>query len=182
MKSNRVCPVENAGSLDNFIRKWIHNPQKILGNYVRKGMVVLDIGCGPGLFSMEMAAMVGKTGKVIAADLQEGMLKKLENKIAGKEIEKIIKLHKCKEKKIGIWEKVDFVLAFYVVHEVPNQMNFFREIKSILKPNGKIFIIEPKFHISKKAFEDTINIAKETGFKSIEKPKVFFSRGELLEI
>ena len=180
-KNKRLCPVENAGSLDNVLRKWLHNPKKILGNYVKEGMVVLDVGCGPGLFSMEMATMVGKTGKVIAADLQEGMLKKVKSKIRGKEIERWIKLHKCEENKIGISEKVDFVLAFYIVHEVPNQKDFFNEIKSILKPNGKVLIIEPKFHVSKKTFEDTINIAKEARLKPFKTEKIFFSRAIILK-
>ncbi len=97
--------------------------------------------------------MVGKNGKVIAADLQEGMLNKLKNKIRGKEIESRIEIHKCTNNKIGVIEKVDFILAFYMVHEVSDQMGFFREIKSILKPDGKVFIIEPKFHVSKNDFE-----------------------------
>lgn len=180
-KNRRVCPVEAAGSLDNIFRKWIHNPKKLLKDYIKEGMVALDLGCGPGLFSIEMAAMVGKTGKVIAIDLQEGMLEKIKSKIQGKEIEKRIKLHKCEKNKIGISTKADFVLAFYMVHEVPNQMDFFREIKSILKPNGKIFVIEPQFHVSKKAFENTINIAKEIGLKKSKKEKVFFSRAAILE-
>ncbi|NOQ37937.1 methyltransferase domain-containing protein [archaeon] len=180
-KGRRVCPVENAGSLDNIFRKWIHNPKKLLKEYVKEGMIVLDIGCGPGLYSIGMATMVGKTGKVIAADLQDGMLRRLENKIAGKEIEKSIKLHQCKKDKIGISEKADFILAFYMVHEVSDQKKFFREIKSILKPGGKIFIIEPKFHVSKKAFEDTISIAEKTGLKPFKKEKVFFSRAIVLE-
>ena len=180
-KNKRICPVENAKGLDNVFRKWAHNPKKLLKDYVKEGMVVLDVGCGPGLFSVEMAMMVGESGKVIAVDLQEGMLKKLEHKIAEKEIAERIELRQCEKNKIGVSERVDFVLAFYMVHEVPNQMDFFREIGSILKPNGKVFIIEPMFHVSKKAFENTINIAKEAGLKLFKKEKVFFSRAVVLE-
>ena len=82
-KRNRVCPVELAGSLDNKIRRWLQDPRKILAPYVKEGMTALDIGCGPGFFSIEMAKMVGRNGKVISADLQEGMLKKLGKKIKG---------------------------------------------------------------------------------------------------
>jgi ubiquinone/menaquinone biosynthesis C-methylase UbiE len=70
IRNNRVCPVKRAGSLDNRIRRWIQNPKKILKPYIEEGMTVLDIGCGPGFFSIDMAQMVGKTGRVIAADLQ----------------------------------------------------------------------------------------------------------------
>nr|CBH38630.1 hypothetical protein BSM_21070 [uncultured archaeon] len=44
-------------------------------------MTALDLGCGPGFFSVEMAIMVGEYGLVIATDLQEGLLQKLKNKI-----------------------------------------------------------------------------------------------------
>ena len=66
--NNRVCPVELANSLDSKIRRWIQNPRRILAPYIKEGMTVLDVGCGPGFFSVEMAKMVGNKGKVIAAE------------------------------------------------------------------------------------------------------------------
>jgi ubiquinone/menaquinone biosynthesis C-methylase UbiE len=93
---NHVCPVGMSAGLDNRIRGFFHNPRKILGRYIKRGMTVLDIGCGPVFFSVELARMTGETGKVIAADLQEGMLNKLRDKIKGTEIEERIILHKGK--------------------------------------------------------------------------------------
>ncbi len=180
-RNNRVCPVERAGSLDNRIRRWLQNPQKILRPYIEEGMTVLDLGCGPGFFSIDMAQMVGKSGRVIASDLQEGMLQKLRGKIHGTEFEDRITLHKCEENKIGVSENVDFVLAFYMVHEVPNQEEFFNEIKTILKPNGQVFIVEPPFHVSKTAFEETIRKARDAGFTDVERPKVLFSKAVILK-
>ena len=175
-KRKRVCPTEIAWTLDNWIRRWLHNPRKILGPFVERGMKVLDLGCGPGFFSIELADMVGDSGYVIASDIQEGMLQKLRGKIQGTELEKRIKLHQSKVDRIGVLEEVDFVLAFYMVHEVSNQKEFFNEIKSILRPKGLIFLVEPKlFHVSKKEFEETIRTAEEIGFETIEKPELFFS-------
>jgi ubiquinone/menaquinone biosynthesis C-methylase UbiE len=178
----RICPVEKAGGLDNSLRRLLQNPQKILRPYINKGMTVLDIGCGPGFFSIEIAKMLSNSGKVIAADLQEGMLEKLIQKIRGTELEQIIEIHKCQNDNIGFKENVDFVLAFYMIHEVPNQDKLFLELKSILKPNGMIYIIEPKFHVSKKSFDDMINRIINIGFEIIDRPKVFFSRTVLLTI
>jgi ubiquinone/menaquinone biosynthesis C-methylase UbiE len=174
--NKRICPVELAGGLDNSIRRLLQNPQKLLRPYIREGMTVLDLGCGPGFFSVEIAKMLNDSGKVIAADLQQGMLEKINKKIKGTELEQRIKIHKCEDIKIGVTENVDFVLVFYMIHEVPNQDNLLRELKSILKPDGKIFIIEPKFHVSKKSFEEMINRIKDIGFEIIDRPKVFFSR------
>jgi ubiquinone/menaquinone biosynthesis C-methylase UbiE len=179
---NRVCPVEIAGSLDSKIRRWLQNPEKILKPYVKNGMSALDIGCGPGFFTIAIAGLIGENGKVIAADLQDGMLQKLNQKIKGTEFEKRIKLHKCERDKIGFSEKVDFILAFYMVHEVPDQMEFLRELKSLLNDNGSIFIVEPKlFHVSKKAFAETVKKAESNGLKPVEYPHLPFSWAVLLK-
>lgn len=180
-KGKRVCPVEKAGSLDNRFRRWLQNPKKILGPYLKEGMTALDLGCGPGFFSMEMARMVGKSGRVIACDLQEGMLQKLRGKIQGTELEGRITLHQCEEGKIGVSDQVDFVLLFYVVHEVPNKEDLFVEIESILKSNGQVFMVEPPFHVSKKAFEETVGKAGEAGLTEVERPKVTLSKSVVLK-
>ena len=179
--NERVCPVALSGSLDNSIRRWLQNPRKILGPYIKEGMTVLDVGCGPGFFTIEMARMVGKSGRAIAADMQEGMLQKVKEKIKRTELEERILLHKCGENNIGVSEPVDFVLLFYMVHEVPNKEHFFNEIRAILKPNGQVLIVEPPFHVSKSAFEETVRKAREAGFAVVERPKVFFSRAVFLK-
>ena len=178
---NRVCPVTLAGGLDNRIRRWVQDPRKILRPYIKEGMTVLDFGCGPGFFSIEMAQMVGKSGRIIAADLQEGMLQKLREKIQGTELEERITLHKCQKDKIGLSEDVDFVLAFYMLHEIPDQEAFFNEIESILKPNGQVFIAEPPFHVSKTAFEKTVRTATDAGLIAIDRPKLFPNKTVLLQ-
>ncbi|MBN1940722.1 MAG: class I SAM-dependent methyltransferase [Candidatus Diapherotrites archaeon] len=181
-ESKRVCPVEHAGSLESRFRRLLHNPKKILSPHVKPGMSALDFGCGPGLFALEMAKLVGSEGKVVAADLQQEMLDRLKAKLAGTELESTIKLHKTSENKIGLNEKFDFILAFYVVHETPNTENFFREIKSLMKPNAKFLVVEPNFHVSKKEFEETLSIANSVGLKLVEQPKIFLSRSALLQL
>jgi len=179
---NRVCPVELANSLDSKIRRWLQNPQKILSPYVREGMKVLDVGCGPGFFSVELAKMVGAGGNVFSVDLQEGMLQKLRYKILGTPLENIIQLIKCEKDKIVVPEKVDFILAFYMVHEVPDKDKLFSTLKNILKDSGEILIVEPKlFHVSKKEFASTIKKAEAAGFNTAEGPKLPFSFSSVLK-
>ena len=177
----RVCPVERAGSLDSRIRRWVQSPRKILAPHVKEGMAVLDMGCGPGFFSIELAHLVGESGRVIASDLQEGMLQKLRKKIEGTDLAQRITLHQCQENTVGLSGQVDFVLAFYMIHELPDQAHFFREIASLLKPNGQILIVEPPLHVSKRAFEDTLAAARSAGLKLLERPWVRFSKAGLLQ-
>jgi len=180
-RKERVCPVSLAGGLDNRFRRWFQNPEKILGPYLRQGMTALDVGCGPGFFTVAMAGLVGESGRVIAADLQDGMLKRLANKIRGTQLEKRIRLHKCEEDRMGIPEKVDFALAFYMVHEVPDKMRFFKEIFDLLNPGSMFLAVEPKFfHVSEMEFKNTVNNAIAVGFTAVDGPKMPFSWSVIL--
>jgi ubiquinone/menaquinone biosynthesis C-methylase UbiE len=170
---NRVCPVGLANSLDGKIRRWLQDPQKILSPFVREGMTVLDLGCGPGFFSIELARMVGRNGRVVSADLQDGMLKKLSTRIRGTELEERIHLVKCERDKINVSEKIDFGLAFWMVHEVPNKESLFKELKAILNEKAQILMVEPKlFHVSRKRFEATTTLAEHAGFVVSRGPRL----------
>lgn len=179
---NRVCPVELADSLDSRIRKWLQNPEKILSPFVREGMTVLDIGCGPGFFSVALARMVGENGRVISVDLQEGMLSKLRDKIRGTDLEKRITLVKCEKDDINVSEKVDFGLAFYMVHEVPDKVTFFMKLRAIVKDGGQVLVVEPKlFHVSKKEFDVTTKLAGGAGFNIHPGPHLALSWSAILK-
>lgn len=180
-RNNHVCPLEIAGSLDSRVRRWVQNPLKILSPYVKEGMNCLDLGCGPGFFTIDMARLAGESGRVTAADLQQGMLDKVEKKIGGTVLENRITLHQTETDSIGLSESFDFILLFYMVHEVPDQEGLFKEVYSILKPGGTIYLIEPPFHVSKKAFEKTIEIAGMTGFNVAERPKKLFDKCAVLK-
>jgi ubiquinone/menaquinone biosynthesis C-methylase UbiE len=145
-------------------------------------MTVLDLGCGPGFFTLEAAKLTGETGRVIAADLQEKMLEIVDRKIKGTPVEKVLKLHKCDADKIGLTEKVDFVLAFWMIHEVPDKQRLFRELSLLLKPGGRMFIIEPKFHVTGKEFREMEKILDAIGFEIIERPSVSISRAILIRL
>ena len=180
-KDSYVCPAELSGFLDTVFRRLFQNPEKILKPYIKKDMVVLDIGCGPGFFTIEISKLLKKSGKVIAADLQEEMLLKLKDKINREKLNNI-KLHKTEKSSINLNEKVDFILVFFMLHEVPNQKTFLEELKGLLNKDGKILISEPKFHVKKEDFEKSTKIMKDSGFKIIEEPKIFFSRSVLVDI
>ncbi len=180
-RKDSVCPVERSGSLDNRFRRWLQNPKKILSPYIKEGMMVLEVGCGPGFFTLDLAQMVGKSGRVVAADLQEGMLQKLREKIKGSEIEQRIILHKCEEDRIGVSGNFDFIFLFYMVHEVPDKKAFFDELRSVLKTNGQIYMVEPPFHVTKKDFEETIKKANLSGLTVVERPKLFPNKTAILK-
>lgn len=84
-------------------------------------------------------------------------------------------------------DAIDFVLMFMMVHEVNNKQQLFADIEKVLKPNGLLLIAEPVFHVSKKNFSDTINIALKTGLKLLKHKQyisicrtVIFSKDKLV--
>ena len=177
-----VCPAVFSCSLDNFLRRLVHDPDKILSPYIRKGMTVLDLGCGPGYFTGAIARLTGEEGKVIAADLQEKMLEKMKSKITGTGLEKRIISHLCGRESIGLQGKVDFILTFWMIHEVPDQQRLFMELKSLLNPGGKILIVEPKIHVSRNAFKEMTAGLESAGLEVTDIPKVSLSRSILVKL
>ena len=181
MKKPYVCPATFAGSLDNFLRRMVHKPEKILGPYVEEGMTVLDMGCGPGYFTAGLARLAGETGKVIAADLQQEMLVRMMGKLRTLGLDKRVEPHKCDPESTGIGKKVDFILTFWMVHEVPDQRRFLEEMRSLLNPGGKFLIAEPYFHVTGKAFGRMISMLESAGLKIAGRPGISLSRSVLLE-
>jgi ubiquinone/menaquinone biosynthesis C-methylase UbiE len=179
--ASMVCPWWLCFTFDNILRRALQNPLKILKPYVKTGWKVLDVGPGMGYFTVPMAKLVGDTGLVIAADLQKQMLNSIAKRAEKEGVQNRIKLHQAQTDKIGVTEKVDFALAFWMVHEVPDQVHCINEIASLLKPNGLFLIVEPKLHVSGSAFARELQIAQAAGLSVIEKPRVFISNGVLLK-
>jgi ubiquinone/menaquinone biosynthesis C-methylase UbiE len=181
VRTDHVCPWWLCWTFDNFIRKVFHNPYRILSSYIRNGDTVVDVGCGMGYFSIPMAQMVGQNGKVVAVDLQKKMLEKLTIRAEkGGVIDRIITIP-ASQTSLEVQTKADFVLAFWMVHEVPDRKRFLSEINGLLKKGGKLLIVEPRIHVSKKSFQETLTIAEQVGFRRLASPKIFISYACLLE-
>ena len=175
-----VCNWWIAYTFDNPLRRLIHKPQKVLGNYVKEGMTVMDLGCGMGHFSMGMAGLVGGAGRVIAVDLQQKMLDVMAHRAQRSGLADRILPHLCQADDIGLEIPFDFILTFWMVHEVPDQETFFKQLNSVLAAEGKILIAEPKMHVTAEAFEKTLDKAKSCGLQLIESPDIYFSRTALV--
>ena len=177
--NSHVCPWWLCFTFDNPLRKIIHDPVKILSPYVHKGNTAIDIGPGMGYFTIPLAQLVGSTGCVTAIDIQPKMLFALILRAQKKGIAERIKTHLAGPDSIGIHKKADFILAFWMVHEVPDQRRFLSEIRDLMKPDGLFLLVEPVIHVSKKKFLRSIETAKELGFSIKEYPKIRMSRSAL---
>ncbi len=144
-----------------------------------KGDTAIDIGPGMGYFTIPLAELVGSTGSVIAIDIQQKMLSALMARAQKKGVSDRIKTHLASPDSIGFHQKADFIVAFWMMHEVPDQHRFLSEIRNLMKPEGLFLLVEPVIHVSKKNFARAIETAKELGFVIKESPKIRMSQSAL---
>ena len=177
--SQHLCPWWLAYAFDNFGRRLVQNPDKILAPYVEPGMTVMDLGCGMGFAAIAAARMVGNEGLVLAVDMQQEMLDVLMKRARHAGVDRRIRPHRCKANQIGIDGPVDFAVALWMLHEVPDARRFLGQVCACLKPGGKFLVVEPLFHVSKEAFQGTLETAEASGLEVIDRPRVSLSMAAL---
>jgi ubiquinone/menaquinone biosynthesis C-methylase UbiE len=181
---HEVFSASRAGHLDSRLRRFIYHPDRLAEQYVKPGDRILDFGCGPGFFTREFAKKTGDTGKVIAVDLQEEMLRILREKLEPEGLMPRIRMHQCAQDSIGLSPdrdgQIDVAFAIFVVHEVPNAKKLFREIAALLVPGGLLFYSEPPFIVPGREFRDNLALAQEAGLRLIETRLFFVNRAAVL--
>lgn len=174
-----VCPAWLAWVLDNPLRRRLHKPEAIIGGLIPPGCTVVDLGCGSGTFTVALAQRVGPSGRVIAADLQPAMLAKVQQRVTRAGLQDRVQLHPCAPGRVGLSARVDFVLAFWMVHEVPSAAALLAEMHEALNPGGKLLLVEPRLHVTRRVFQDEVNAALQANFKLLTRPEIRLSRAAL---
>ncbi len=155
--------------LDSRFRKKIQPPRVvILRSGIKQGMRVVDLGCGSGTFTFEIARHAGDKGEVFAIDIQPKMLRQLKSKLTREE-------NTSPRKRIRVIggsaygiplkdESVDVCCMVSVLQEIPDREKALREVKRILKPKGILavteFVIDPDYALS----TTTIKLGIKAGF------------------
>lgn len=132
--------------LDGPIRKIIQPSDKIvLGSGIKKGMTVLDMGCGSGTFITDVARELGKSGLVCGLDIEIKMLTQVINKLNKPENKDIKNVEVVQANAYSLPfsdESFDIIYMVAVFQEIPDKERALKEILRVLKQNGKLSISE----------------------------------------
>jgi len=178
-----VCPPWFGYVLANPVRRLWQDPHRILAPYVTAGMTVLEPGPAMGFFTLELARLVGPSGRIVAVDLQAKMLEALGRRARKRGLEGRIEMRQATEAGLGIADlagRGDFALAFAVVHEVPDQDRFFAEVAAALKPGARVLFAEPRSPVSESLFSEELRLAAAHGLGEAGRPAIKSSRAALL--
>lgn len=107
---------------------------------VAPGGTILDLGCGNGFFTFPASAAMGDDGMVIAADMSEEMLQLLKDRNPRDNVQVL----QVEEVRMAVdTESVDGAVLINLYHEFNNREDNVRELKRVLKPDGKLLVIDP---------------------------------------
>lgn len=172
----RPMPHQFAKVLDNPLRLRYRDPSETLGLYgFVAGMTVMDAGCGTGLFTVDMARMVGAEGVVHAVDLQEPMLRKTAARVHAAGVAERVRFHHCGLNAIPLEDdSVDLAVLIATLPQIPDRQGALLELRRVLKSGARIVVSE---ELPDPAYVPPGVIAtwlEDAGFRKVAKHGHFF--------
>ena len=135
-----TCSVAAAAGRDDW-----QQPDRVVSDFgLEPGAAVADVGCGDGYFTFRLARAVGDAGKVFAVDIDSKALKKVRDRAAKEQLERVEVIHSEPTNTRLADAAADVALLSDVLHHVPAEQRpaLVKDIVRALKPGGFLFIID----------------------------------------
>lgn len=163
-------------------REWLRDNARevLLGIGVKYGQTVLDYGCGPGIFSLASATIVGKEGKVYALDVRSGAVERLKKEASTRGLTNI-KTMLLDRSLVSVPlrnQSLDVILLYDVLQEISGQQFLFEELYRILRQGGLLSVFP--MHLGTDRVLNMINTLGLFRFKEIHGPSGFQSASEII--
>ena len=109
---------------------------------LKNGQTIADIGSGGGYFTNKFAKVVGEKGKIYAVDTNQEFLEFIKIEAAKQGLSNIITVL-SKSEHVDLPKHIfDFIFMRNMTHHLSNRVEYFKELKEILKSDGKVIVIE----------------------------------------
>lgn len=146
VKKRQIAPVMSVAHADWLTRPdrdAEEQPDRVIRELgIKPGQTVADLGAGVGYFTWRLATAVGETGKVIAVDIQPGMLQKLQQNLAERDIHNVETVLGDEDDPRLPAGQVDLVLLVDVYHELQEPELTMERVRQSLRPGGRVVLIE----------------------------------------
>ena len=144
-RSTVVFNPQNAAQLDQPSRDAWQLPAEVVTSLkLREGNVVADIGTGSGYFVPYLSKAVGASGRVFATDIQPEMLAYVQRKVTELDLQNVTTVLSQEADTRLERASVDLAFMVDVYHELGSPAPLLSNIHTVLKPNGRLTIIDFK--------------------------------------
>jgi ubiquinone/menaquinone biosynthesis C-methylase UbiE len=135
--------VEGAAWLDRPEREAEEAPKKAIEALgLAPGSVVADVGAGSGYYTVRLSRVVGPLGRVVATDLQPGMLDLIRAKVDRQGLTNVTLVQGRPDDPVLPASTFDLIVMVDVYHELASPQIFVRKLREALKPDGRLVLIE----------------------------------------
>jgi len=137
-----------------------------------EGMKVADLGAGSGFYLKALSERVGNSGMVYAVEIQKSLVKKIEDDLKKNNISNVSVVWGDIERHEGTKiasHLLDAVFVSNVLFQLEDKVGLIEEIKRIIKPKGKVLLVDLSSEFSYGTKEAEIeNLFINKGFKKIK--------------
>ena len=135
--------VEGAAWLDRPEREAEEAPSRAIAALgIAPGSVVADVGAGSGYYTVRLSQVVGPKGRVVATDLQPGMLDLILKKVERQGLTNVTLVQGRPDDPNLPAATFDAIVMVDVYHELASPQIFVRRLREALKPTGRLVLIE----------------------------------------
>jgi len=131
-------------------------------------MIVLDLGCGTGLFTRAASHMVGAGGHIHAVDIQAAMLALANERNANEGVGGWVSLHHCGAYELPLLDdSIDVAMVIATLGEIPDKPAALNELRRVLKPGARLGVSDEWLNPAVMLPGTVRRLAQESGFQPL---------------
>ena len=138
-----VSPIVSASYSNEDARDSVREAETVMDLAdIAAGMYVADIGAGEGYYTVRLAPLVGRRGRVLAEDIVPETINALANRVTREDLHNVgVKLGKPTDPQLpdGSFDRI-FMIHMY--HEIERPSEFLWNLRSDLKKNGRVVVVD----------------------------------------